>query len=231
MPLIVKNQFTDIGGKVRPLPLPFRGPHSGSIKIRDARTGGPDGVSRCAQVMGGDVGHRGCLARRQRGELRRAWHITGRRVRLESQLARVTHAHVTADPGLARIDGLAGPTVTWLTILEQMQHVLGAQQSPPGEQPVMSVRESPAATNGDQPGVALFREDRHTPSPTIPEAPPRRWHSRGGRITWCIAYSEIASHCRVTDVRKLTAEILNDEPDLAASQLPLPLHERPHLTP
>lgn len=97
--LIVENEFTDGGRQVRPLPLPFLGPSSGSVVGWDARAGRPDGVRRSAQVMGGDVSHRNRLARRQCSELRWIGHPAGRGIRPESRSVCLTHTHLTADPG------------------------------------------------------------------------------------------------------------------------------------
>jgi hypothetical protein len=124
--------------------------------------------------MGGDVSHRNRLARRQCSELRWIGHPAGRGIRLESRSVCVTHPHLTADPGSTDIDSLAGPAVTWLMILEQMQHVLGAQEGPVSQQSVVFVRQSAPATDGDQPRITLFREDWHTPIPAIHEATSRR---------------------------------------------------------
>jgi hypothetical protein len=171
--LIVENEFTDSGREVRPLPLPFLGPSLRSVVGWDACAGRPDGVRRSAQVMGGDVSHRNRLTGRQCSELRWIGHPAGRGIRPESRLVCVTHRHLTADPGSTDIDSLAGPAVTWLMILEHMQHVLGAQKGPVSQQSVVFVRQSPPATDRDQPRITLFREDRHTPIPTIHEATSR----------------------------------------------------------
>jgi hypothetical protein len=168
--LIVKNEVTDGGREMLPLPLPFLGPSLRSVVGWDPCAGRPDGVRRGAQVMGGDVRHRSRLARRQRSELRWIGHVAGRGIRPKSRLACVAHAHLTADPGTTKIDGLAGPGVSRLAILEQMQHVLGARQGPVSQHSVVFVRQSAPATDGDQPRITLFREDRHTPIPTIHEA-------------------------------------------------------------
>jgi hypothetical protein len=168
--LIVENKFTDSGREVHPLPLPFLGPSLRSVVGWDACAGRPDGVRRSAQVMGGDVRHRSRLARRQCSELRWIGHPARRGIRPESRSACVTHTHLTADPGSTGIDGVTGPAVTWLMIFEQMQHVLGAQEGPVSQQSVVFVGQSAPATDGDQPRITLFREDRHTPSPTIHEA-------------------------------------------------------------
>jgi hypothetical protein len=141
--LIVENEFTDSGREVRPLPLAFLGPSTGSVVGWDASAGRPDGVRRSAQVMGGDVSHRNRLARRQCGELRWIGHPAGRGVRLESGSVCVTHTHLTVDPGPADIDSLAGSALTWLMILEQMQHVLGAQEGPVSQQLMVFIRQSP----------------------------------------------------------------------------------------
>ena len=90
--------------------------------------------------MGGDVSHRNRLARRQCSELRWIGHPAGRGIGPEGRPMCVTHTHLTADPGPAGIDSLAGPAVTWLMILEQMQHVLGAQEGPVSQQPVVFIR-------------------------------------------------------------------------------------------
>jgi hypothetical protein len=165
--LIIENEFTDSDREMLPLPLPFLSPSLRSIVGWNACAGRPDGVRRSAQVMGGDVRHRSRLARRQCSELRWIGHPARRGIRLESRSACVTHTHLTADPGSTDIDSVAGPAVTWLMILEQMQHVLGAQEGPVSQQSVVFVRQSAPATDGDQPRITLFRKDRHDPTPTI----------------------------------------------------------------
>ena len=168
--LIVENEFADGGRDVRPLPLEFLGPSLRGVVGLDGCTGRPDGVRRSAQVMGGDVRHRGRLARRQCSELRWVGHPARRGIGLESRLACITPTHLTADPRPTEIDSVAGPAVTWLLIFEQMQHVLGAQEGPISQQLVVFVRQRAPTTDGDQPRITLFREDRHSPSPTIHEA-------------------------------------------------------------
>lgn len=162
--LIVENEFTYGNREVCPLPLPFPGPSLHSVVGWAPCAGGPYGVRRSAQLMGGDVSHRDRLARRQCSELRWIGHPARRGIRLESRSVCVTHRHLTADPGSTDIDSVAGPAVTWLMILEQMQHVLGAQEGPVSQQSVVFVRQTAPATDGDQPGITLFREDRHTPT-------------------------------------------------------------------
>ncbi len=98
--------------------------------------------------MGGDVSHRNRLARRQCSELRCIGHLAGCGIRPESRSVCVTHTYLTPDPGSTDIDSLAGPAVTWLMIVEQMQHVLGAQEGPVSQQSVVFVRQSPPATDG-----------------------------------------------------------------------------------
>ena len=145
-----------------PLPFAFLGPSLRSVVGWNACTGRPDGVRRSAQVMGGNMSHGNRLPRRQGSELRRIGHAASRGIRLESRSVCVTHTHLTADPGSTDIDSVAGPAVTWLMILEQMQHVLGAQERPISQQSVVIVGQSAPTTDGDQPRVTLLREDRHT---------------------------------------------------------------------
>ena len=101
------------------------------------------------------MSHRNRLARRQCRDLR-VGHPTGRGIRLEGRSVRGTHGYLTADPGTTGLEGLAGPAVTRLTILEQWQHVRGAHHGPLSQQTVMVIRERAAATDRDQPGVTLF---------------------------------------------------------------------------
>jgi hypothetical protein len=183
--LIVENEFTDSGREAHLLPLPFPGPSVRSVVVWDACAGRPDGVRRGAQVMGGDVSHRNRLARRQCSELRWIGHPAGRGIRLESRSVCVTHPHLTADPGSTDIDGFARPAVTWLTILEQVQHVLGAREGPASQESVVFVRQSAPATNGDKPRITLFRQDRHTPTSTIHEATSRGREFRAFRMARC----------------------------------------------
>jgi hypothetical protein len=168
--LIVKNEFADSGREAPPLPLAFLGPSLRSVVGWDAGSSSPDGVRRSAQLMGGDMRHRGRLARRQCSELRWVGHPARRGIGLESRLACITPTHLTADPGPTEIDSVAGPAVTWLLIFEQMQHVLGTQECPISQQSVVFVRQGATTTDGDEPRIALFREDRHAPIPTIHEA-------------------------------------------------------------
>jgi hypothetical protein len=128
--LIIENEFTDGGREMLPLALPFLGPSLRSVVGWDACAGRPDGVRRSAQVLGGDVSHRNRLARRQCSEFRWIGHPARRGIRLEGRSVCVTHPHLTADPGSNDIDSVARPAVTWLMILEQMEHVLGAQEGP-----------------------------------------------------------------------------------------------------
>ncbi len=176
--LIVENEVTDSGREMHPLPLSFLGQSLRSVVGWDACAGRPDGVRRSAQVMGGDVSHRNRLASRECSELRRIRHPASRGIGLESRPVGDTHTHLAADPGTTDIDSIAGPAVTWLMILEQMQHVLGAQERPISQQSVVIVGQSAPTTDGDQPRITLFREDRHLPIPTIHEATDRNPNAR-----------------------------------------------------
>lgn len=177
--LIVENEFTDGGGETRPLPLPFLGPGKFRVGGRGAGTGGSDGVCRGAQVVGGDVGHRNRLARRQCGELHWIGHPARRGIGLESLVVCFAHAHLAANPGATNLDGVAGPAVTWLMVLEQRQHVLGAEEGPASQQPVVFLRQGAPAADGDQPGITLFWEDRHTFIRTSGEAQTVGRHAPG----------------------------------------------------
>ena len=57
------------------------------------------------------------------------------------------------------LDRLAGPRVRGLHRLEEVQNVLCAHGRPQSQEPMVGVRERPAAADGDEAGVAVFGED------------------------------------------------------------------------
>jgi DNA-binding CsgD family transcriptional regulator len=57
------------------------------------------------------------------------------------------------------LDRLAGPRVRGLHRLEKVQNVLRARGSPESQEPMVGVGKRPPAADGDEAGVAIFRED------------------------------------------------------------------------
>lgn len=164
--LVIENELTHVGWQLGPLPVPFCGPNLRRLAGRGASADGTDGVCRGPQIVGSDVWDGSGLPGGQRSELCRLWHVASGGICLEGQLTRVHHAHVTADPASAGLDGRAGPPVSWLLVLEQTQDVLGAYQRPFRQEPVVVVGQSPSATNRDESRIAIFGKDRHSPSRT-----------------------------------------------------------------
>lgn len=56
-------------------------------------------------------------------------------------------------------DRLAGPRVRGLHRLEKVQNVLRARGSPESQEPMVGVDKRPPTADGDEAGVAIFRED------------------------------------------------------------------------
>ena len=114
-----------------PLPFAFLGPSLRSVVGWNACTGRPDGVRRSAEVMGGDMVHHGRLASRQCSELRWVGHPARSGIGLESPWRASPHRTSPRIQARPRSRASRG-RLSWLLILEQMQHVLGAQECPIG---------------------------------------------------------------------------------------------------
>jgi hypothetical protein len=94
-------------------------------------------------------------------ELGRIGKSTCRGVRGERCSPGIAHTCLASDPGATDVDGVARSAVARLALFEQVQDVLGADDGPFREQPVVLVSQGSAPTDRDQSGVTLFRQDRH----------------------------------------------------------------------
>jgi len=69
------------------------------------------------------------------------------------------HPDLAACPCPNLLDRLAGPRVRGLHRLEEEQNVLRARGSPESQEPMVGVGKRPPTADGDEAGVAIFRED------------------------------------------------------------------------
>ena len=69
------------------------------------------------------------------------------------------HLDLAARPGPDLLDRVAGPWIRGLFRLEEVQNVLCAPCRPQSQEPMVGVRERPAATDCDEARVALLGED------------------------------------------------------------------------
>src|SRR5260370_41162729 len=69
------------------------------------------------------------------------------------------HPDLAAGPCPNLLDRLAGPRVRGLHRFEEVQNVLRARGSPQSQEPMVGVGKRPPTADGDEAGVAIFRED------------------------------------------------------------------------
>jgi hypothetical protein len=77
------------------------------------------------------------------------------------------HPDLAACPCPNLHDRLAGPRVRRLHRLEKVQNVLRARGSPESQEPMVGVGQRPPTADGDEAGVAIFREDHFLFLPLI----------------------------------------------------------------
>lgn len=99
------------------------------------------------------------LPRGKRSELRRAADLSCGGIRSERSFARVAHPYLAPNPGVRFLDRSAGSMVVGSNVLEMMEHMFCAVGRPNGQEVVVGIQQSAAATHSDQSGVALRRED------------------------------------------------------------------------
>jgi hypothetical protein len=78
---------------------------------------------------------------------------------MASRIAGSRHIDLAARPCPSLLDRLAGLRVQGLYRLEEVQNVLCARGRPQSQEPMVGVRERPPAADGDEAGIAVFRED------------------------------------------------------------------------
>lgn len=159
--LVVQHEFTNLSRDLCSLPVTFTTPGSLGLIRRDRSLDGPDCVGRSPQVVSCDMSHCCGLSSSESCELGRIRKSTCRGIRGECCSPGLAHTCLASDPGASKVDGVARSAVARLVLFKQVEDVLGADDGPFRQQPVIFVCQRPATTDGDQSGVTLFREDRH----------------------------------------------------------------------
>lgn len=104
------------------------------------------------------------LAGRVRGMTCRSTQISGRCIRGARRRASLGHRDLATCPRSGLLDRLTRSEVVMLNGLKEIKDVLGAQCRPQSEEPVIRIGEGPAAPDGHETRIAVFRED-HTQHP------------------------------------------------------------------
>ncbi len=130
-----------------------------TIASGGGRTHGLDRVRRSTKLVRGDMRHHGRLAGSICGVPSGSAQLSCRSHCMAACRPGLRHPDLAAGPRPNLLDRLAGPLVRGLHRLEEVQNVLRASGSPESQEPMVGVRKRPTTADGDEAGVAIFRED------------------------------------------------------------------------
>src|SRR5689334_13117739 len=153
-PLVVQNKLANRLRQLFALPLTLKPASALALTLRGGRTRSLDRVSRSTELVCGDMRYRRGLPGRIRRMPRGTGQIPCRGLRMAGCRAGLRHLDLAARPCPSLLDRLAGPPVRGLHRLEERQNVLCARGCPQGEQPMVQIRERPAAADRDEARVA-----------------------------------------------------------------------------
>jgi hypothetical protein len=137
-PLVVKHEFSDLTGKLCPLPLALQATSLLLLSFGSRRACGPDRVSCCTQFMSWHVRYRHGLTGGKGRLLCSPRHVSGRRVS-ESGRAGLRHRDLTPRPSTRQLDRATRPVVTGSRLLEEVQYMLGTIGRPEREAVMIGV--------------------------------------------------------------------------------------------
>ena len=137
-PLVVQHEFSDLAGKLCPLPLALQATSLLLLSFRSRRACGPDRVSRCTQFMSCHVSYRHGLTGGKSRLLCSTRHLSGRRT-CEGGRAGLRHRDLTPRPSTRQFDRAPRPVVTGAHVLEVVQHMLGTIGRPDREAVMIGV--------------------------------------------------------------------------------------------
>jgi hypothetical protein len=151
--LIVEHKVTDLGRKLRTLPLALCTTHVIAIVWIRRCTDSPDGIHSRAELMVGHMGHRcgmtgsaSCFPGSPR-------HFSGRIVCGKGSGTRLGHRDLTTCPRACLLDRPMRTLIPGMRLLEEVHDVFRASRSPHRKKPVIGVRKGATPTHGDKPGV------------------------------------------------------------------------------
>ncbi len=169
--LIFEDAFANRLGELFALPTALAPAGALSLACGGSRTRGLDRIGSSPEFMCGDMRHRGRLAGRIGGVPSGSTQLSGRRLGMASRRAALGHLDLAARPGPRLLDRVARPRVRGLDRLEEGQNVLCARGRPQSQEPVVGIRQRPAAADGDKAGVAFFGEDHGGTRPIAKDPP------------------------------------------------------------
>jgi hypothetical protein len=157
--LIVQDKFVDRIRELFTLPTALEPAGTLTLKSGSSRTNCLDRISRSTKLMGGDMRHRCGLAGSICGVPRSSAQHSCRSLGMTSRIARLRHFDLSAYPCSCLLDRLARPQVQGFLRLEKVKNMFSTRGCPQSQKTMVSVREGPSTADGDEAGIADFRED------------------------------------------------------------------------
>src|SRR6266516_2427934 len=182
-PLIIQDEFANHLRELFALPTALEPAGALTLASRGRGAHGPDRVRRSTKVVCGDMRHHSCLAGSIGGVPSGSAQVSCRSHGMAAGRSGLRHPDLAACPCPNLLDRLAGPRVRGLHRLEEVQNVLRARGSPESQAPMVRVGKRPPTADGDEAGIAIFREDHFLSLPLthsgwlIARQAPRRWLS------------------------------------------------------
>src|SRR5207237_1480906 len=158
-PLIVQDEFANHIRELIALPTALEPAGALTLPSRGRRPHGLDRVRRSTKLVCGDMRHHCRLAGSICGMPSGSAQLSCRSHCMAARRPGLRHPDFAACPCPNLLDRLAGPRVRGLHRLEVVQNVLRARGSPESQEPMVGVGKRPATADGDEAGVAIFRED------------------------------------------------------------------------
>ena len=158
-PLIIEDEFANRCRQLFALPTTLDPTAALTIASGGGRTRGLDRVGGSTELVCGDVRHRCGLAGSERRVPSSSTQLSSGSHGVASRRTGLRHLDLAARPGPDLLDRVAGPWIRRLFRLEEVQNVLCARCRPQSQDPMVGVRERPAAADGDEARVALLGED------------------------------------------------------------------------
>ena len=158
-PLIVEHELADRLWQPGPLPLALTSPCGLVLAFRRGGTSGLDRIGGRAEIVRGNMGNDGGLARSKCGVPWCPAEVSGCGHRVTARSTSLHHRDLPSHPSASMLDRLTWSWVLRLSRLEEAKHVLRARCGPQSEEVMIRIGEGPAAADRHETGVPDLRKD------------------------------------------------------------------------
>ena len=157
--MVVQDEFANGIRELFALPATFDPAGAVTVAFGDGGALCLDRVGGGAELVRGNMRHHCRLAGRKCGVSSGAIQVSGRSHGMTTRRAGRRHRDLAVRPGTNLFDRVTRPGIRGPLEFEPAQHMFSTYRRPPGQQPMVGVRECPPATDGDEPWVAIFGQN------------------------------------------------------------------------